>query len=43
MAVQWWGLRALTAQGVGSVPGQGTKIPETAQHSKKQKTYISDV
>ena len=25
--VQWLGFRALTAEGLGSIPGQGTKIP----------------
>ena len=27
MGVQWLGLRAPTAEGLGSVPGKGTKIP----------------
>ena len=30
LAVQWLGLHAFTAKGVGSVPGQGTKIPQAA-------------
>ena len=28
--VQWLGLRAFTAEGAGSIPGQGTKIPQAA-------------
>ena len=28
LAVQWLGLRTFTAKGVGSIPGQGTKIPQ---------------
>ena len=28
LAVQWLGLHALTAEGLGSIPGQGTKIPQ---------------
>ena len=35
--VQWLGLRASTAGGMGSIPGQGTKIPHAAQQSKKKK------
>ena len=27
LGVQWLGLRAPTAEGLGSVPGEGTKIP----------------
>ena len=30
LAVQWLGLHTFTAKGVGSVPGQGTKIPQAA-------------
>ena len=29
LMVQWLGLQALTAEGWGSIPGWGTKIPET--------------
>ena len=32
LVVQWLGLRALNAEGVGSVPGWGSKIPQTVQH-----------
>ena len=34
-AVQWLGLRALTAKGPGSIPGQGTKIPQDVRHGQK--------
>ena len=33
--VQWLGLRALTAEGTGSIPGQGTKIPHATQRNQK--------
>ena len=35
MAVQWLGLRALTAEGLGSIPGRGTKIPRATLHGQK--------
>ena len=28
LVFQWLGLHAFTAQGLGSIPGQGTKIPK---------------
>ena len=28
--VQWLALGAITAEGLGSVPGQGTKIPQSS-------------
>ena len=31
LAVQWLGLCAFTAEVLGSIPGQGTKIPEAAR------------
>ena len=34
LAVQWLGLRALTAKGPASVPGWGTKIPQATQWSQ---------
>ena len=40
LAVQWLGLLAFTAEGSGSVPGQGTKILQAMWHSQK-KNYIS--
>ena len=36
MEVQWLGLCASTAGGVGSIPGQETKIPHAVWHSQKQ-------
>ena len=40
LAVQWLGLYAFTAVGTGSIPGQGTKIPQaislTARRRKKK-------
>ena len=35
--VQWLGLRVLTAEGLGSIPGQGTKIPQAVWHGQKKK------
>ena len=42
LAVQWLGRCAFTAEGRGSVPGWGTKIPQATQHSPRppQKIYI---
>ena len=37
MAVQWFGLRALTAKGPGLIPGQVTKIPQATQCGQKPK------
>ena len=37
LAVQWLGLHALTAEGTGSTPGWGTKIPQAAGTSQKKK------
>ena len=36
LVVQWLGLCTLTAEGPGSIPGQGTKILQAAQCDKKQ-------
>ena len=38
--VQWLGLHAFTAEGPGSIPGEGTKIPQAAwlRQKNKQKT-----
>ena len=40
LVVQWLGLRASTAGGMGLIPGQGTKIPyagcSTAKKKKKK-------
>ena len=35
LAVQWLGLCTFTAEGTGSIPGRGTKIPQAAQCSQK--------
>ena len=37
LVVQWLGLCAFPAEGSGSIPGQGTKIPQVAQCSQKRK------
>ena len=38
LTVQWLGLHVSTAGIIGSIPGQGTKIPQAAQcHQKKKK------
>ena len=34
--VKWLELHALTAKGKGSIPGQGTKIPQATQSNKKK-------
>ena len=35
--VQWLGHGAFTAEGPGSIPSQGTKIPQPAQHGQNKK------
>ena len=35
LAVQWLGLGDFTAEGVGSIPGWGTKIPQAAHGESK--------
>ena len=35
--VQWLGLLAFAAKGLGLIPGQGTKIPQAARHSQREK------
>ena len=37
LEVQWLGLVAFTAEGPGSIPGQGTKVPKVAQHGQEKK------
>ena len=37
LAVQWLGLCAFTAEGPGSTPGQGTKIPQAVGCSQTNK------
>ena len=39
LAVQWLGLCAFTADGPGSIPGQGIKIPQAVGCGKKIKRY----
>ena len=40
LAVQWLGLCAFTARGLGSIPGWGTKIPQAMQRSQKKKNIF---
>ena len=37
LAVQWLGLYAFTAEGPGSIPGWGTKIPQATRPKKRTK------
>ena len=37
LAVEWLGLRASIARGVGSIPGRGTKIPRAVWQGQKKK------
>ena len=37
LEVQWLGLCAPTAGGMGSIPGHGTKIPQAAWRGQKKK------
>ena len=37
LAVQWLRLRASTAEGAGSIPSQGPKIPHAKGQSQKKK------
>ena len=41
--VQWLGLRALNAGGVGMITGQGTRIPYAAQCNHKVKHKRADI
>ena len=34
--VQWLGLHISTAAGLGSIPGQGAKVPQAEWHSQKK-------
>ena len=36
LAVQWLGLCAFTAEGLGSFPGQETKMPQAVRHRQKK-------
>ena len=35
--IQWLGLCSLAAKGLGSIPGQGIKIPQVRQRGQKLK------
>ena len=37
LAAHWLGLCAFTAESPGSIPDQGTKIPQAVQHSQRKK------
>ena len=41
LVVQWLRLHISTSRGTGSIPGQGTKIPHTAQRGKRKKKSLS--
>ena len=36
LLVQWLGLHAFTAKGMGSIPGRGTKILQAVRHMAKK-------
>ena len=36
LVVQWLGLHAFTAKDLGSIPGQGVKIPQAAKHGQEK-------
>ena len=38
LVVQWLRLSASNARGMGSIPGQGTKIPHAMWHSQNKQT-----
>ena len=40
LAVQWLGLWALTTKGLGSIPGQGIKIPQAKWHSQRKNSTL---
>ena len=39
LVVQWLRLHAFTAEGPGSIPGQGTRIPQAAWHGQEKKFF----
>ena len=41
LAVQWLGVRTSTTGGTGSIPGQGTKIPQATPLGQKKKKNLS--
>ena len=40
--VQWLGCHSFTAEGAGSIPGWGTKIPHAALHVQKEESGDPD-
>ena len=42
LAVQWLRLRAPTVEGMGLIPGQGTKIPLATRCSQNKKYITKD-
>ena len=43
LLVQWLGLHASTAKGMGVIPGWGTWIPYAAWHSQKKKEKKNEI
>ena len=43
LLVQWLALSALTAEGLGSIPGQGTRIPQATWHNQRKRKDHCDV
>ena len=37
LVAQWSGFRALTAEGPGSIPGRGTKIPQVTRRGQEKR------
>ena len=37
LVLQWLGFCTFIAEGIGSTPGQGTKIPQASWHDQKKK------
>ena len=42
LAVQWLGLHAFTAEGLGSIPGRGTEIPQAVPRKKKKNSLTQE-
>ena len=43
LVVQWLGLHAFTAEGPGSIPGWGTKIPQAMRRGPKKNNEKDDI
>ena len=43
LVIQWLGLSAFTAEGLGSIPGLGIKILQASRSGKKKKKKMSNV